>query len=224
MDVLEKLKILVEKVKSGNVENLTELLDDLGKEDELEPVMDKIRTINTEISNLDEKYVEQKRIYNTLVNNLPGAVYRCENEIKWPFSYVSDGIESITGYTSDQFIDRQVFYGDLIAKDYQSLVWDEVQRALEAKIPFRLVYKIIDKNGNEKWVWEQGSGVYGKDGQLIFLEGFITEITDKIKLQAEREEDMEKLETINKALMSRELNVSKLKEQIGELKKQLTDD
>jgi PAS domain S-box-containing protein len=65
------------------------------------------------------------------------------------------------------------------------MVWESVQAALERKESFKLEYRIRTADGAEKWVWEQGRGVFSAKGELMSLEGFITDIT-KRKLAEER--------------------------------------
>ena len=47
-----------------------------------------------------------------------------------------------------------------------------------------LVYRILDANGREKWVWDQGRGSRLKNGGPVVREGFITDIT--ARMEAER--------------------------------------
>jgi two-component system sensor histidine kinase UhpB len=62
-------------------------------------------------------------------------------------------------------------------------VWNNVQAALQARCPYELTYRIRTAMGEERWVWEQGRGVYDQTGTLLFLEGFITDITERIRAE-----------------------------------------
>lgn len=119
-----------------------------------------------------------------LMSNLPGMVYRCLNDRDWTIEYVSEGCLELTGYKpSDLIGNKRVAYNDLIHPDDQPLVREQVRKALEAREPFRVVYRIQTAAGEEKWVWEQGQGVFSKNGELIALEGFITNITERSKAE-----------------------------------------
>jgi diguanylate cyclase (GGDEF)-like protein len=52
-------------------------------------------------------------------------------------------------------------------------------------LPYVIEYQITDKQGQVKWVWEKGTGVYDDKGQIIALEGFISDITER-KMAEER--------------------------------------
>jgi PAS domain S-box-containing protein len=123
-----------------------------------------------------------------LMSNLPGMAYRCRNDPEWTMEFVSEGCLSLTGYpSSDLLNNRALSYADLIHPDDREGVWDEVQRGLAAKRPFRLTYRIIARGGEERWVWEQGQAAFDADGQLEALEGFITDITERKRAEEERE-------------------------------------
>ncbi|MCI0398028.1 MAG: PAS domain S-box protein [Chloroflexi bacterium] len=127
----------------------------------------------------EEALQESQRALSTLISNLPGMVYRCRNDRRWSNEFVSDGSIELTGYRPEEFIGGQVYYGDLIHPDDRDRVWNEVQEALARRQPFRLSYRVYHKDGREKWVWEQGQGVYSSEGEVLALEGFITDITER---------------------------------------------
>ncbi len=127
---------------------------------------------------------DSRRALAALMSNLPGMAYRCRNDRDWTTEFVSEGCLGLTGYRPDDLIDnRTVSYGDLIHPDDGEAVWNGVQRALERRAPFELTYRIRTASGDEKWVWEQGSGVFSEDGEVLALEGFITDITDYMRAQ-----------------------------------------
>lgn len=122
---------------------------------------------------------ESQRALGTLMDNLPGMAYRCRNDKHWTMEFVSEGARALTGYTAAELVaNRTVAYGKLIRPEDRQAVLQQVQDALNARSSFRIVYRIRPAAGPEKWVWEQGCGVFSGDGQLEALEGFITDITE----------------------------------------------
>ena len=78
-----------------------------------------------------------------LMSNLPGMVYRCLSDRNWTMEFVSEGCLELTGYKpSDPIGNKKVAYNDLINPDDQPLVREQVQKALEAREPFRVVYRL----------------------------------------------------------------------------------
>ncbi len=128
----------------------------------------------------EEALRESQRTLATLMSNLLGMAYRCRNDRDWTMEFVSEGCLHLTGYQPDDLIgNRTVSYAQLIHPDDRESVWDEVQAALRVKEPFHLVYRIQSAKAEEKWVWEQGQGVFSPSGELLALEGYITDVTDR---------------------------------------------
>ncbi|MEE4177186.1 MAG: PAS domain S-box protein [Bacteroides sp.] len=123
---------------------------------------------------------ESERQLSTLMSNLPGMAYRCLNDQKWTMLFVSKGCMELTGYPAGVIENNSVVsFGEIIHPADQQRVWDEVQEKLDKKMPYTLTYRIIAADGKVKWVWEQGVGVFDKRGELLFFEGFISDITEQ---------------------------------------------
>lgn len=123
---------------------------------------------------------EQKRELSTLMSNLPGMAYRCANNINWTMEFVSEGCFQLTGYKKDDLInDRVMSYANLIHKDDQLLVYETVQNAVNNHEQFTVLYRINTWQGRQKWVWEKGCAIYNDRGDVICLEGFVTDITER---------------------------------------------
>lgn len=114
----------------------------------------------------------------SMIARLPCVVYRCLNDRHWTMTYLSDGCAALTGYPVESLINNsQLSFNDLIYVEDQEWTFAAVEAALAEKVPFTHEYRIVTAQGKIKWVWEQGAGVWDVDGNLIALEGFITDIT-----------------------------------------------
>ena len=124
----------------------------------------------------------QKRL-QTLFTNLPGMAYRCENKMGWPMKFLSEGCAEITGYDTSVFVDKdeenKKLYGELIHHEDQERVWEEVQQSIENNEAFEVTYRIRNKEGDIRWVWESGVAVWYEAADELLLEGFIMDITDR---------------------------------------------
>lgn len=133
----------------------------------------------------EEALEESHRRMDGLINSLPGIVYRCRNDKLWPMEYISAACLEITGYESGDFYGNpgKVSMGGLVHQDDQDDVWDQVQEAIEEKRSYRLIYRITDRRGREKWLWEQGNGVFSEAQELQLLEGCIFDISPLVRNQ-----------------------------------------
>jgi len=132
----------------------------------------------TEKHRAEQMLSERERQYAVLMKNLPGMVYRCKDQNDWPMLYVSEGCRELTGYTPEEFELQKIVYGNVILEEDRQLVIDQTQSSVEKDIPFQYIYRIRAKDGQIKWVWEQGRKVNSNDNELVF-EGYITDITEQ---------------------------------------------
>ena len=114
-----------------------------------------------------------------LFENLPGMVYLCKNDPDWTMLMISQNCSDVTGYSSEDLIgNRRISYAQLILQDDRDMVYAEIQKALQDKTSYIIEYRIKTAAGKIKWVWEQGIGVYSRRGELKYLEGYITELSE----------------------------------------------
>ncbi|MEK6584694.1 MAG: PAS domain S-box protein, partial [Nitrospirota bacterium] len=137
----------------------------------------------------------------TLISNLPGFVYRSKNDRDWTMEYVSEGVSDLTGYpVEDYLVQRTISYGKNTHPGDRERIWQEVQTAVGQHHPFEMTYRVLTKSGEVKWVWERGEGIYAQDGTLNYLEGFVTDITERKRaerLLRQSEERYRRLITIS---------------------------
>ncbi len=127
----------------------------------------------------EQQLRESQRIHATLLSNLPGMAYRCRNDPEWTSVFISEGSLELTGYAPDNFLDRRVSYNNIIHPQDRQRVWDEAQVAIRQKRPFKISYRIHTADGRERWVWEQGEAVFSDTSEVLSLEGFIIDITER---------------------------------------------
>jgi PAS domain S-box-containing protein len=157
------------------------------------------RETERQILEAREKLREQNRFLENLIQNLPGLVYRCKNDRNWTMEYLAGKCREITGYEPEDLIgNKKLSYNDLIIPEHRDYLWEKWQKVLAAREVFEDEYQIRSADGKIKWVWERGRGVYDEQGNLICLEGFITDITEKKKAQ----EDLVKSEREKSAIFA----------------------
>ncbi len=131
-----------------------------------------------------DQFIETDQQLSRLISNLPGFVYRCANDANWTMFYISDVCEKVTGYKPDDFLyNRKIAFNDIIHPAYQKELHEDWEIILKKNKSFEHEYKIITASGDERWVWEQGFGVFDEKGKLMYLEGFIRDITERKTVQ-----------------------------------------
>jgi len=146
-----------------------------------------------------EMLEERTRRLETLIENLPGMVYRSRNERGWPMEVVEGEVAELTGYTAEAFESGSVVWGeDVLHPEDREPMWETVQDALDGDGTFEVTYRITTADGDVRWMWERGRGVY-RDGELTAIEGFITEITERKTRERELREARMKLDAFGRA-------------------------
>ncbi|MFO7868428.1 MAG: PAS domain S-box protein [Bacteroidales bacterium] len=146
----------------------------------------------TEERSMHEALQESNRQLESLFTNLPGMFYRCKNVFNWDMEFVSKGSYELTGYTPDDFIKNKVSYGKLIHPDDKEYVYNTIQSSISHQKDFKIEYRIVTRNKTIKWLWEKGTVVYDKDGNIKSLEGYIEDITNykQTQLSLKNSEEM----------------------------------
>ena len=124
--------------------------------------------------------VESEERFRSLVANIPGAIYRCQRDSDWTMHYISDAIATISGYPASDFIQNQVrTYASIIDPDDREVVEVIVNHAVVIQEPYTLDYRVLHRDGSIRWVYEQGQACFDDEGNLLYLDGAIFDISDR---------------------------------------------
>ena len=139
----------------------------------------------------DEALQESRRMLSTLISNLPGMAYRRRDDADWTMEFVSQGSLELTGYRPEKLIGNQeISYRQLIHPADREPMQEEVRVALKERRHFEITYRLVTPEG-VRWVWERGQGVTSPQGRLEAIEGFVTDITERVTARRNLEQRVE---------------------------------
>jgi len=121
----------------------------------------------------------------TIIGNLPGYVYRHEYDSEYPLLFVKGDAETVTGYTATELEEEVIRAEEIIHPDDREDLWADHIAGLESSGRFDSTYRIITKDGDIRWIHDQGQLIEDPVTGEAVIEGFITDISDQI--QRERE-------------------------------------
>ncbi|GEM_PF-732389 len=148
----------------------------------------------TELKRVQKEVLQTRDQFQSLVTNIPGATYRCLNDEHWTMLYMSRAVDPLTGYPASDFISNSVrSYASVILDEDTRYVDQMVATALKEKRSWDMEYRVLHKDGGVRWVHEKGGGVCKEDGTLIYLDGFIFDITDQKNIELELEQERQRL-------------------------------
>lgn len=138
----------------------------------------------TERKEMEKALKESERSKSVLLAHLPGLAYRCYVDRQWTMQFVSEGCRKLTGYAPESLLyNKELSFNDVIAPEYRDALWEEWERILPRRLPFKYEYEIITASGERKWVLEMGEGVYSESGEAIAVEGVIIDISDRKEIE-----------------------------------------
>ena len=120
----------------------------------------------------------------SLVDSIPGAIYRCACDADWTMEWLSDEIETMTGYPASDFIGNAVrTFLSIEHPDDREYADTRVMESVETGRPFALEYRLVRSDGSICWVLERGLAQQAGDGRW-WVDGAIFDVT--ARREAER--------------------------------------
>ena len=123
---------------------------------------------------------EREEEFRSLVSSIPGAVYRCSAAVRSNVTFISSGIEAISGYPAANFMVKPVqAFPSIVHPDDAEASQKIIDRAIKTKQPYMIEYRLIHCDGNVRWVAEKGQAIFNAAGEVLSLNGAIFDITER---------------------------------------------
>lgn len=129
----------------------------------------------SDLKTADAALQESEARYRTLLDNLPGAVYRCQVGQGWQIVVQSEAIADITGYPVNHAAHRVAWR--LVHPEDRRYVEQEVTVALNRGRSFELEYRLIHADGSTRWVRDTGQPIPDASGVVQLIDGVLIDIT-----------------------------------------------
>lgn len=146
------------------------------------PVLNGVVRDITKAKQAEDALRQREEQFRILAENVPGTIYLVKNEEDYPLLYINDGIEALTGFPKEKFIRGELAYKELIhPEDQDESGYSQKGLNIAQDEPFRFVYRVQHRSGRWYWVEDVGGAVFDEKGNILFLEGVITDITDRVQ-------------------------------------------
>lgn len=125
---------------------------------------------------------ESEEKYRSFVQNFQGVAYR--SRMNWTPLFFHGAVENITGYTEKDFITGNPRWDQIIHPDD----WDQLKDSAHkiATVPGYSIereYRIIHKNGQERWIHEFSQNICHRDGKPQLVQGALYDITERKRME-----------------------------------------
>jgi PAS domain S-box-containing protein len=139
----------------------------------------------------------------------PAVLFRWRNAPGWPVAFVTDNVSN-WGYTAASLCSGRILFAQLVHPDDQTRVGDEVAGFLhEQVVRYEQTYRLLTADQRVRWVFDQTSVSYDKNGTPELLQGVLTDITDRKEAEETIQQYVSRLE---QAVLGTTLAVSHLVE------------
>lgn len=166
----------------------TALLDKNGK---VESIIGVGRDI-TERKFAEQELRRSEEKFRSLIAKMPDAVYKSTHEGK--FLEVNPAMVQMLGYKDE----NELLEID-IKKDLYFDVAERESAALIEKYEEMAVFRLRKKDGSEIWVEDHGRHVLDRDGNVLYHEGIMRDVTERIHNELEIQKYSEQLKESNAA-------------------------
>ncbi|HEY7666501.1 MAG TPA: ATP-binding protein [Actinomycetota bacterium] len=127
---------------------------------------------------------EAEEKYRSLVEGLPAVVYIAEFGRDGAWRYISPQIESILGFSADEWMDQAELWRERILPEDRQAALDAELRVQSGEGRMRCEYRIVGSNGRVIWIREEAEALEGEDGRPMYLQGVMYDVTEQKQAEA----------------------------------------
>jgi len=133
-----------------------------------------------------KKTIEKLQEADRFIQLASASFFVWKNDENWPVEQIDGNYNQVFGYSKEEFKSGKISYAELVHPDDLERVGLEVSTAGEKGIlQFRhKPYRIISKDGVEKWVDDQTVIIRNMQNEITHYTGVIIDITDLVTLDA----------------------------------------
>ena len=125
------------------------------------------------------RLAESRDEFRTLVENVPGVVFRCQVDAPWRVIHISPNIQTLTGAAPEAFMSARVSFGDFIVPEDFVAIEEAIATALRERMSYEVEYRMRSRDGQISWVSERGHVYVDGEGQPQWLDGVIIDVTER---------------------------------------------
>ena len=124
---------------------------------------------------------QAEELYRSLVEQLAAVTYIAELGLTGEWLFVSPQIESLLGYTAQEWLDNSENWIDHVHPEDREIV-AAAEEATFRGSPFRAEYRMFRRDDSIVWINDTGSLVRDNDGRPL-IHGVLIDVTEQKQLQ-----------------------------------------
>jgi diguanylate cyclase (GGDEF)-like protein/PAS domain S-box-containing protein len=139
------------------------------------------------VKDREEAFVRQREAeekYRKLVEQIPAITYIASLEIPGKLLYISPQIQQL-GFTDEYWLNDAHGLLKQVHPDDLSITIEAYSHTYEYHAPLRCEYRLIASNGTSRWFLEEANILRGQQGESLFLQGILVDITKSKETEQE---------------------------------------
>lgn len=115
--------------------------------------------------------------YLSLVNSVPGTVFRVGPALPWRLEYISDGVVELTGKPPSYWLSADDVLRELVHPDDVDRVSKVVAWATTRGTPFEVEYRLRSEDSQPRWIAQRSRPIRAESGAMLGMSGVLSEVT-----------------------------------------------
>jgi PAS domain S-box-containing protein len=144
----------------------------------------------------EEKLHKAEAKYRTLVEQIPAITYIAAIDKASTTLYISPQMETIIGFSPEEYRADPDIWRKQLHPDDRQRVLAEVQRTHETGETLSCEYRMITRDGRVVWLRDEALIVTNDNGEPLFLQGVMVDVTERRKSENELKESEERFRAI----------------------------
>lgn len=140
--------------------------------------------------------------YRAILEQIPAIIYTDSVGEFNQTLYINPRVQSITGYTPEEWIADRDLWFKIIQKEDQEHVWAENMRTEVTGEPYKEEYRILTRDGQIKWLHDEAWLIRDAANKPLFWQGFIIDITESKQTEMELEQRAAELSALQETVLN----------------------
>ena len=115
--------------------------------------------------------------YLSLVNSVPGTVFRVGPTLPWRLTYISEGVGELTGKPPGYWLSARNFLQELVHPEDLDRVSRVAAWASTRGAPFEVEYRLRSEDSQPRWIKQRARPMLAESGEILGISGVLTDVT-----------------------------------------------
>jgi diguanylate cyclase (GGDEF)-like protein/PAS domain S-box-containing protein len=135
------------------------------------------RELEARLRDAERRAFEAEAAYETLLGQVPGAIYAYAPEWGGPTLAMSAHIEELLGVPAERFLAGDSVWDEVLHPDDRERAWADYESFLRTGSPEYGEYRYIRPDGRVVWIQDRSAMVRDRDGTPLLIQGVMFDIT-----------------------------------------------